>query len=85
MVIFFKVNKKHQFEEEMNGKSNEFTGTLFTKSESRTEDLIEMLTQVQDSYTHKFVDDEGHVDCFERKVVSGDNKTEKNSYHGMLR
>ena len=37
------VNRKHQFEEEMRQKSSEFTGTLYTKSESRTEDVIDMM------------------------------------------
>ena len=69
----------------MRGKTQEFTADLFTKSESRTEDLIEMMDEVQMKYTHKFKDESGKVRCFERKVIGGDNKTEKNSHHGILR
>ena len=69
----------------MRGKSSEFTGDLFTKSESRTEDVIAMMSEVQDKYTHKFTDDFGKTGCFEKKVLSGDNKTEKNSFYGILR
>ena len=32
----------------MRGKSSEFTGDLFTKSESKTEDVIAMMSEVQD-------------------------------------
>ena len=69
----------------MRGKTPEYTADLFTKSESRTEDLIEMIDEVQMKYTHKFKDEFGKIRCFERKVISGDNKTEKNSHHGILR
>ena len=69
----------------MRGKTQEFTADLFTKSESRTEDLIEMMDEVQMKYTHKFKDEFGKIRCFERKVIGGDNKTEKNSHHGILR
>ena len=69
----------------MSGKSAEFTGELFTKSESRTEDVIAMLDEIQDSFIHKFRDMTGEVHCYEKKVISGDNKTEKNSYYGILR
>ena len=69
----------------MKEKSSEFTGDLFTKSESKTEDLIVMMTEVQDKYIQKFSDDLGKTGCFERKVLSGDNKTEKNSFYGILR
>ena len=40
-------SKPHQFSKEMELKSTEFTGTLFTKSESRMEDLIDMMFDVQ--------------------------------------
>ena len=79
------VNRKHQFEEEMRQKSSEFTGTLYTKSESRTEDVIDMMNDVQDKFTHKFTDELGNTGCFEKLVLSGDNKTEKNSVYGILR
>ena len=69
----------------MNTKSSEFTGDLFTKSESRTEDVIAMVTKVQEKYTHKFTNTSGSKECFERKVLSGDNKTEKNTYYGIFR
>ena len=69
----------------MSGKSAEFTGELFTKSESRTEDVIAMMDEVQDKFIHKFRDMDGEVQCYEKKVISGDNKTEKNSYYGILR
>ena len=68
----------------MGKKTEEFTGELFTKSESKTEDLVEMISDIQNKYTHKFkIGDE--IECFEKKVLSGDNKTEKNSHYGILR
>ena len=79
-----KQNNPHQFQKEMDGKSSEFTGELFTKSESRTEDLLSMMSKVQEK-VHTFLDDDGIEHCHERKIVSGDNKTEKNMYHGILR
>ena len=69
----------------MSTKSTEFTGELFTKSESRTEDVIAMMNEVQDKYTHKFTGKDGEIESFEKKVLSGDNKTEKNSFYGILR
>ena len=69
----------------MSNKSTEFSGDLFTKSESKTEDLVEMINTIQDKYTHKYIDSDGEVQCYERKVVGGDNKTEKNSHYGILR
>ena len=45
-----KPNKPHQFQQEMDAKSDEFTGDLFTKSESNTEDLIGMMTEIQKKY-----------------------------------
>ena len=79
-----KVNKEHQFEKEMSCKSNEFSGDLFTKSESNTEDLISMMQELQSKYVHK-KEESGVVRCFEKKILSGDNKTEKNSHHGIVR
>ena len=69
----------------MSTKSKEFTGDLFTKSEGNTEDLLSMMTEIQMKYTHKFENNLGQIDCFEKKVLSGDNKTEKNSHYGILR
>ena len=69
----------------MNSKSEEFTGKLFTKSETKTEDLIEMMNEIQSSYVHKFEDQDGTVKCYEKKILSGDNKTEKNQTYGILR
>ena len=80
-----RVNKVHQFEKEMACKSEEFSGELYTKSESNTEDLIVMMQEVQDKYVHKKNNADGSTSCYERKVLSGDNKTEKNSYYGILR
>ena len=68
----------------MSLKSKEFTGDLYTKSESKTEDLVSMISDIQKKYTHKFESDDGK-ECFERKVLSGDNKTEKNSHYAILR
>ena len=34
----------------MSNKSTEFSGDLFTKSESKTEDLVEMINTIQDKY-----------------------------------
>ena len=79
-----KINKVHQFEDEMSQQSKEFTGELFTKSESKIEDLVDMMSTLQDKYTHKY-EDGTEIKCYERKVISGDNKTEKNSHHGIIR
>ena len=79
-----KVNKGHQFEKEMACKSGEYSGDLFTRSESNTEDLVYMIQEVQDRFVHKHREPE-ETECFERKVLSGDNKTEKNSHYGILR
>ena len=44
------------------------------------------LAEVQEKYTHKYSDDSNSGSkCFEKKVLSGDNKTEKNSYYGIIR
>ena len=40
-------NKPHQFQNAVDSKSQEFTGPLFTKSESKTEELISMMAEVQ--------------------------------------
>ena len=79
-----KPNQPHQFQDEMNRESSEYTGELFTKSESKTEDLLSMMSKVQES-VHTFLDDDGIKHCHERKIVSGDNKTEKNMHHGIIR
>ena len=81
---FVSINVPHQFQDSMNQKTEEFSGDLYTKSESRTEDLIEMMSDVQEKLVHKFINDDKEVDCFERKIVSGDQKTEKNSHFGIL-
>ena len=78
------INVPHQFQEAMDQKSTEFTGELFTKSESRTEDLIEMMAEVQNKFVQKFKNVDGQTTCYERKVLSGDQKTEKNSHFGIL-
>ena len=84
IVQCVKPNKPHQFQQAMDTKSQEFTGKLFTKSESRTEDLISMMSEVQLN-VNTFEDDEGVTHCYEKKIVSGDNKTEKNMHYGILR
>ena len=74
-------NVPHQFQDAMDQKSEEYTGDLFTKSESRTEDLIDMMTDIQKKYVHK----KHHSDaCYERRMLSGDQKTEKNCHFGIL-
>ena len=74
----------HQFQQEMDGKSKEFTGNLFTKSESSTDDLISMMSELQLN-VHTYFDGNGNEHCYERKICSGDNKTEKNMHYGILR
>ena len=81
---YIKESRPHQFQEAMNKKSEEFTGNLFTLSENSTEDLIKMMQEVQLN-VHTYKDDLGHEYCHERKIVSGDNKTEKNMHYGILR
>ena len=79
-----KPNICHQFQQAMDEKSKELTGDLFTKSETRTEDLIEMMAEVQ-KYVHTFKDSDNVEHCHEKKIVSGDNKTEKNMHYGIIR
>ena len=79
-----KESRPHQFQEAMNKKSEEFTGNLFTLSETSTEDLIKMMQEVQLN-VHTYKDDGGQECCHERKIVSGDNKTEKNMHYAILR
>ena len=59
-----KPNKPHQFETEMDEKSQEFTGNLYTKSESNTEDLIDIMADIQ----------ENMMTGLSGKLLSGDNK-----------
>ena len=77
-------NRPHQFQEAMDGKSEECTGNMFTQSESRTEELIQMMSEVQLN-VHTFEDNNGVKHCHEKKIISGDNKTEKNMHYGILR
>ena len=79
-----KPNRPHQFQQAMNAKSEESTGQLFTKSESCTEDLIDMMAEVQ-IHVNTFEDNDGVKHCHEKKIVSGDQKTEKNMHYGILR
>ena len=76
-------NRPHQFQAAMDQKSEEFTGHLFTKSESSTEDLITMMSEMQLN-VHTYNDSEGVEHCHEKKIVSGDQKTEKNMHFGIL-
>ena len=48
------------------------------------EDLIQMMSEVQLN-VHTFDDNRGVQHCYERKICSGDNKTEKNMHYGILR
>ena len=79
-----KQSKPHQFQKAMDRKSEEFTGPLFDKTESRTEDLISMMSDLQVN-VNTFKDSEGVEHCHEKKIVSGDNKTEKNMHYSILR
>jgi hypothetical protein len=79
-----KQSRPHQFQKAMDSRSEEFTANLFTQSESRTEDLITMMSEVQLN-VHTFEDNNGVDHCHEKKIVSGDNKTEKNMHYGILR
>ena len=81
---YIKEAKSHQFQEAMDKKSEEFTGQLYTLSESSTEDLIKMMSDVQLN-VHTYKDGNGREHCYEKKIVSGDNKTEKNMHYGILR
>ena len=80
-----KSHKQHQFYEEMTKKSEEFTGELYTKSESNTDHLIDMIDDFQQKYVHVVKHEDGSQTCFERKILSGDNKTEKNQTYGKMR
>ena len=84
IALCVKPNRPHQFQDAMDSKSEEFTGNLFTLSESRTEDLITMMSEVQLN-VHTYTDSSGAEHCHERKIVAGDNKTEKNMTYGILR
>ena len=84
LATCIKEFRPHQFQEAMDKKSEEFTGNLFTRSESNTEDLIEMMSEVQLN-VHTYKDIAGNEHCCEKKIVSGDNKTEKNMFYGILR
>ena len=69
----------------MDSKSEEFTGELFTKSETNSVDLISMMSDIQEEYVHTFTDQEGNIKVYEKKILSGDNKTEKNQTYGIIR
>ena len=77
--------RPHQFQKEMEGKSEMFTGRLYDKSESVMDELLVMMEDSQD-YISAFVEDNnGDVVCYERKTVSGDQLTEKNMSNGIKR
>ena len=61
-----KPNKPHQFQQQMDQKSNEFTGKLFTKSECKMEDMISMMEEIQLDVNKPRESDEY---CYERKVI----------------
>ena len=43
-----------------------------------------MMEEIQEEYIPTYKDELGNTKCFEKKILSGDNKTEKNSHHGIL-
>ena len=71
----------HQFQESMNQKSEEFTGDIYEKSESKTEELIQMISEYQ--HEMALVEDESGR-AYVRRQLSGDQKTEKNSTFAIL-
>ena len=71
----------HQYQAEMNIKSQEFTGEIYEKSECKTDELIDMIVEYQKQMTH--VDDETGG-AFARRQLSGDQKTEKNTTYAIL-
>ena len=74
----------HQFQEEMTQKSEEFTGVIYEKSECKTEDLISMISDYQKEMVH--INKATGVSCqaFDRRQLTGDQKTEKNSHFAIL-
>ena len=54
------------------------------KSESNTDEIVSMMQDLQLKYAHTHKSGDSNA-CFEKKVISGDNKTEKNSHYGILR
>ena len=75
---------EHQFFEQMTKKSEKFSGNLYMLSESKTEELLLILEDMQ-KFVHKYEDASGNVHCYSKKVFSGDQKTEKNSTYAILR
>ena len=65
----------HQFQSEMNMKSEEFTGQIFEKSENKTEDIISMIEEYQSKIGMNPY----------RRQLTGDQKTEKNTHYAILR
>ena len=54
------------------------------RSESKTEELISMMTEIQDA-VHTYYDEFGETHCYERKIVSGTIKEKKNLHYGISR
>ena len=71
----------HQFQEEMCKKSEEYTGNIYEKSESKMDELIQMMIEYQKEMA---LVDEDCGSAFVRRQLSGDQKTEKNSHHAIL-
>ena len=73
----------HQFQSEMEKKSTEYTGQIYEKSENKSEDLISMIEEYQNSMVIK----SNHSDhkIFYRRQLTGDQKTEKNTHFAILR
>ena len=72
----------HQFQSQMNTKTEEFTGKIFQKSENKTEDLVSMIEDYQDKMVLKSEKVASKV--FYRRQLTGDQKTEKNSHFAIL-
>ena len=79
-------HRPHQLEETMKSKSKVFSGTFYPKSESSQEDMIMILDDIQSKYTPLYsVGYTDTVQCYEKKIISGDQKSEKNAHYAILR
>ena len=73
----------HQFQSEMDKKSTEYTGKIYEKSENKSEDLISMIEDYQNTMVVKSNDND-HKTIYHRQLT-GDQKTEKNTHFAILR
>ena len=74
----------HQFQSEMDRKTEEFTGKIYEKSENKIDELISMLEEYQNSLVINGEDDTGSKVMY-RRQLTGDQKTEKNTHYAILR